>query len=72
MTKEGLAKVREEGMMKFFKCTSPLSTTNMMAFDANAKLRKYAAPEEIIEDFFALRLSYYQKRKVRCDQSSFE
>ena len=64
MTKEGLAKVQEEGMMKFFKCTAPLSTSNMMAFDQNAKLRKYATAEEIVEDFFPLRLSFYQKRKV--------
>lgn len=64
MTKEGMASAESEGLLKFFKCTSTLNTTNMMAFDHNSKLRKYTSPEEIIEEWFPLRLSFYQKRKV--------
>lgn len=64
MTKEGMAKAEEEGLLKFFKLTGTINTTNMMAFDANLKLRKYASPEEILEDYFPLRLQFYQKRKV--------
>lgn len=66
MTADGMAKAEAdpEGLVKFFKCQKPLATTNMMAFDSNLKLRKYTSPEEIIEDFFPLRLQYYQKRKV--------
>lgn len=64
MTKEGMAKAEEEGLLKFFKLTGSINTTNMMAFDSNLKLRKYASPEEILEDFFPLRLQFYQKRKV--------
>jgi DNA topoisomerase II len=36
----------------------------MIAFDPNGKLRKYESPEEILEEFYPLRLQYYQKRKV--------
>ncbi|KAG8877753.1 DNA topoisomerase 2, partial [Tulasnella sp. 332] len=71
MTADGMAKVdaEPEGLLKFFQCQKPLSTSNMMAFDSNLKLRKYTSPEEIIEDFFPLRLQYYQKRKdFLCDQ----
>ncbi|KAG8904381.1 DNA topoisomerase 2, partial [Tulasnella sp. 403] len=63
MTSEGMKKAEAEGLYKFFKCTAPIATSNMMAFDANNKLRKYATPEEIIEDFFPLRMRFYQKRK---------
>ncbi|KAG9050359.1 DNA topoisomerase 2 [Tulasnella sp. UAMH 9824] len=69
MTKEGMAKAEEEGLLKFFKLTGSINTTNMMAFDSNLKLRKYASPEEIMEDFFPLRLQFYQKRKeYLCNQ----
>ncbi|KAG8994735.1 DNA topoisomerase 2 [Tulasnella sp. JGI-2019a] len=71
MTPEGMAKAEAdpEGLLKFFQCQKPLSTSNMMAFDSNLKLRKYTSPEEIIEDFFPLRLQYYQKRKdFLCDE----
>ncbi|CAE6454249.1 unnamed protein product [Rhizoctonia solani] len=37
--------------------------------DANGKIKKYNSPEEILEEFYVLRLSYYQKRKQHlCDE----
>lgn len=36
----------------------------MIAFDSNGKIHKYESPEEILEEFYPLRLQYYQKRKV--------
>jgi DNA topoisomerase II len=64
MSSANIDKAEQEGLLKFFKCTNSLSTTNMICFDPNGKLKKYSTAEEIIEDFFPLRLSYYQKRKV--------
>ena len=40
------------------------STTNMNLFDAREKLRKYATIYDIIEDYYAERLSLYAKRKA--------
>jgi DNA topoisomerase-2 len=40
------------------------STTNMNLFDAHEKLRKYATIYDIIEDYYAERLSLYTKRKA--------
>ena len=40
------------------------STTNMNLFDAREKLRKYANIYDIIEDYYAERLSLYAKRKA--------
>lgn len=45
-----------------------LSTTmqisNMVAFDRNGKIRKYQKVEEILEEFYDIRLEYYKKRKA--------
>ena len=40
------------------------STTNMNMFDANEKLKKYNSAEEIIDDYYGVRLEYYGKRKA--------
>jgi len=64
MSIKDLQKAEEQGLLEFFKLTSKLTTTNMICFDFDGKIKKYDSPEEIIEDFFPVRLSYYQKRKA--------
>jgi hypothetical protein len=59
-----LEKAEEQGLMEFFKLTSKINTSNMICFDFDGKIKKYKSPEEIIEDFYPVRLSHYQKRKV--------
>lgn len=39
-------------------------TGNMMLFDHEGVIRKYDTPEDILRDFFDLRLAYYGKRKA--------
>ncbi|KAG9100840.1 DNA topoisomerase 2 [Ceratobasidium sp. UAMH 11750] len=64
-----MAKAEAEGLEKFFKLVGQVSTSNMICFDVNGKIKKYKSPEEILEDFYPLRLSYYQKRKQHmCDE----
>ncbi|XP_069993753.1 DNA topoisomerase 2-alpha isoform X2 [Penaeus vannamei] len=58
-----LGKAMEEGLHKTFKLTSSLSTNSMVLFDHNGVLRKFEAVEEILREFFDLRLKYYSKRK---------
>jgi DNA topoisomerase-2 len=36
----------------------------MMLFDAEGKIKRYDSPEEILQEFFDLRLAYYEKRRV--------
>ena len=36
----------------------------MMLFDADGKIRRYETPEQIVQEFFDLRLSFYAKRKA--------
>ena len=54
----------EEGLEKRFKLHSTFNTSNMVCFDLNGKIRKYASPEDILTDFYAKRLEYYGLRKV--------
>jgi DNA topoisomerase II len=65
MAAKDVARVEEQGLIEFFKLTTKISTTNMICFDFEGKIKKYKSPEEIIEDFYPMRLAYYQKRKVR-------
>lgn len=49
--------------MKKFKLTTTISTSDMHLFYPNGVLKKYKIPEEILEDFFHLRLEFNGKRK---------
>lgn len=51
------------GIEKLLKLCTTQSTSNMNAFDHSDKLKKYNAPEEIIDDFYNVRLEMYAKRK---------
>ena len=51
------------GIEKMLKLTSSVSSTNMHMFNKDCKLRKYARVEEIIDDFYDVRLEMYSKRK---------
>lgn len=43
--------------------TKPVSKTNMHAFDSNGKIKKYESELEILEEFFKVRMLFYEKRK---------
>jgi DNA topoisomerase-2 len=64
MAAKDLEKAEEQGLTEFFKLTSKINTSNMMCFNFEGKIQKYASPEEIIEEFYPQRLAYYQKRKA--------
>jgi len=51
------------GLEKLLRLTTTISTTNMHLFDSNEKLKKYSKVEEIIEDYYDVRLGGYVKRK---------
>ncbi|XP_038974184.1 DNA topoisomerase 2-like [Phoenix dactylifera] len=63
LTEEKLKMAREEGIEKKFKLTTTIGTTNMHLFDSKGVIKKYDTPEQILEDFFHLRLEFYGKRK---------
>ncbi|XP_020113224.1 DNA topoisomerase 2-like [Ananas comosus] len=63
LTEENLNIALQEGLEKKFKLTTTIGTTNMHLFDSNGVIKKYDTPEQILEDFFHLRLEFYEKRK---------
>ncbi len=48
---------------KVFKLTNKISTTNMVMYDADGFLKKYDNVNHILEDYFRVRIAFYQKRK---------
>ncbi|XXG56492.1 hypothetical protein AAC387_Pa03g3885 [Persea americana] len=63
LPEDNLKVAREEGLIKKFKLSSTISTTNMHLFDERGMIKKYDSPEQILEEFFPLRLENYSKRK---------
>jgi DNA topoisomerase-2 len=51
------------GLEKTLKLYTSVSTSNMHAFDANDKLKKYETVRSIIDDYYETRLELYQTRK---------
>ena len=64
MSAKELEKAEAQGFVEFFKLTAKISASNMICFDFEGKIKRYNSPEEILEDFYPIRLAYYQKRKV--------
>ena len=51
------------GVIKKFRLSTTIQTTNMVAFDSEGKIRRYGHVGEILEEFYHQRLEYYEKRK---------
>ncbi|KKY29190.1 putative dna topoisomerase ii [Phaeomoniella chlamydospora] len=58
-----MKKALEEGLEEKFKLSKTIATSNLVAFDAEGRITKYAGVEDIMKEFFNLRLKYYEKRK---------
>ncbi|WIA35043.1 hypothetical protein OEZ86_003534 [Tetradesmus obliquus] len=52
------------GLEAKFKLSSKISTGNMMLFDAEGHIKRYDSPEDILREFFELRLQFYERRRV--------
>jgi len=61
--KDKLAEYSLPELEKILKLTTTESITNMYLFDADSKLHKYHSIEEIIHDFYNVRIAFYIKRK---------
>ncbi|CAL5377986.1 unnamed protein product [Camellia sinensis] len=64
MSEENLIMAQQEGLLKKFKLTTTISTSNMHLFDPKCVIKKYETPEQILEEFFHIRLEFYKKRKA--------
>ncbi|ODV94073.1 hypothetical protein PACTADRAFT_50962 [Pachysolen tannophilus NRRL Y-2460] len=58
-----MKKTHEIGVYERFKLNQSVSLSNMVAFDPNGRIKKYESAEEILRDYYFIRLEFYQKRK---------
>ncbi|XP_070707709.1 DNA topoisomerase 2-alpha [Pempheris klunzingeri] len=63
MAAEKLAEAEAAGLHKVFKLQSPLTCNSMVLFDHVGSLKKYESVQDILKDFFELRMKYYVLRK---------
>nr|AAS90120.1 DNA topoisomerase type 2 [Tetrahymena thermophila] len=63
MSEKQMEKVQREGIDKYFKLQSTIPTTNMVLFNHEGKLTRYANICEIMEEFYEVRLNAYKRRK---------
>ncbi|KAH3663840.1 hypothetical protein OGAPHI_005243 [Ogataea philodendri] len=63
LSNEEMEKSRRIGLKERFRLVSVINTSNMVAFDPQGRIKKYDHVNQIIEDYYHVRLEYYQKRK---------
>ncbi|KAK5044835.1 DNA topoisomerase 2 [Exophiala bonariae] len=63
MDEKHMAKAVEEGLIEKFKLTKSIATSNLVAFDPQGRITKYANVEAIMDEFYSYRLQMYAKRK---------
>ncbi|KDP43495.1 hypothetical protein JCGZ_16782 [Jatropha curcas] len=63
LSEEKMKEVKDEGLLKKFRLTTTISTSNMHLFDQRGMIKKYDSPEAILEEFFPYRFQCYEKRK---------
>jgi DNA topoisomerase-2 len=63
LQKSVLDQMNQDDLIKKFKLTTSISTSNMHVFDEECKIRKMSCPEEIIYRFYQTRKKHYHTRK---------
>ena len=67
LTSESFKEIRNysnDDLIKIFKLSTTIPTSNMVLFDSNNKIKKYNNIEEIVNEFYDVRLDFYKKRKI--------
>ena len=52
------------GLEKAFKLEQSILTSNMHLFSAEGQIKKYDTAAQIVDDFYGVRLLYYEKRRL--------
>ncbi len=58
-----LGGLSHEDILKRFKLTKAISTSSMYLYNDIGGIQHYRTPEEIMEEFYSVRLAMYEKRK---------
>ncbi|RJE26696.1 hypothetical protein PHISCL_00927 [Aspergillus sclerotialis] len=63
MDEKHLKSAVEGGLEEKFKLSRTLATTNLVAFDPEGRITKYSTIDDILKEFYTIRLKFYEKRK---------
>ena len=63
IARETLSELTDDELINKFKLISKINASNMHLFDKDGKIKKYNNVYEIIDEYFQVRLNYYDKRK---------
>ncbi|XP_032783705.2 DNA topoisomerase 2 isoform X2 [Daphnia magna] len=63
MAEDKMQQAEAEGLHKAFKLQATHSLTSMVLYDPNGCLKMYDSVEDILKEFFTVRLGFYVKRK---------
>ncbi|GAB2289044.1 hypothetical protein Dimus_023346 [Dionaea muscipula] len=63
MEPEKLIQIKQEGLLKKFKLTTTISTSNMHLFNEKGVIKKYENAEQILLEFCGSRLEIYRRRR---------
>jgi DNA topoisomerase-2 len=63
VTSEQMKYIESVGIYKFFKLIKKISTNNMTLFTPDGRIKTYASTDEIIKDFYSVRIKAYEDRK---------
>ncbi|KAL9109718.1 MAG: hypothetical protein Q9227_005587 [Pyrenula ochraceoflavens] len=63
MEEKHMKQALEEGLEEKFKLSKSIATSNLVAFDTEGRIAKYDSVNDILKEFFHVRLKYYEKRK---------
>lgn len=58
-----LARMNDDALEKYLKLNSTVSLNNLVLFDETGILKRHSSEAEIMEDFFAIRMTHYHMRK---------
>jgi len=63
LSDENMRKAESEGLHKMFKLQTTYTTTSMVLYDSKGCLRMYYSVEDILREFYTVRLDFYGRRK---------
>ncbi|KAL2009643.1 hypothetical protein VTN00DRAFT_5450 [Thermoascus crustaceus] len=63
MDEKHMKQALSEGLEEKFKLSKTIATSNLVAFDPEGRITKYQTVEDILKEFYSVRIKYYEKRK---------
>lgn len=63
MDEKHMKQALSEGLEEKFKLSKTIATSNLVAFDPEGRITKYQSVEDILKEFYSVRIKYYEKRK---------